>query len=443
MKINYFVSATKRENAPIYVRLSAGRKVDLIVKTGLMVDPTRWSNATQTIKQRITTDADNILIKKLKDLKDFVHTEFDNEYANHSKEWLLDVIYKYHNKKSADAKTLNDFIYRFIKDAEAGERMNRSGMKLADGSVNVLRGFKHVFDEYQGIYSEEQLQWHKDKEERDGKKKPLRPLKKVDFDDVNIDFYQSFVKFLSEEGYKINTQGRFIRSLKMFMRKSLDDKLHNNREFMHSAFRGLSRESFSVYLTNAELEKICNLDLTSDSKLDIVRDAFITMCETALRVSDYKKVDVNIRTGEDGMKLIYITQTKTKGEIVIPCSARLSGILEKYNGKLPRVPDQYINRGIKIIARMCNIDEVIRWEDDKYSKTFETQAQKWKLISCHTGRRSACTNMYLAGIPTISIMQISGHRTEESFLKYIKITPEQNARKLAEHPYFTKLHKVG
>lgn len=439
MKTYYFVSATKRENAPIYVRLSAGRKVDLIVKTGLQVDPNRWSNSTQSIKQRITTDADNKLIKKLKDLKDFIHSEFDNEYVNHSKGWLQDVIYKYHNKKSVDAKSLNDFIYRFIKDADVGDRTNKSGMKLAAGSVNVLRGFKHVFDEYQGIYSEDQLKWHTDKEKRDDKKKPLRPLKKVDFEDVNIDFYKNFVKFLSDEGYKINTQGRFIRGLKMFMRKALDDKLHNNREFMHSSFRGLSRESFSVYLTKSELDKIYNLDLSNDLKLDVVRDAFLVLCETALRISDYKKVDVNIRKDDNDMKLIYITQTKTKGEIVIPCSSRLSAILEKYEGSLPKVPDQYINRGIKTIAKRCGIDEVLRYEDDKFSKTFEKTVHKWQKISCHTGRRSACTNMFLAGIPTIAIMQISGHRTEESFMKYIKITPEENARKLAKHPYFSGL----
>jgi hypothetical protein len=52
------------------------------------------------------------------------------------------------------------------------------------------------------------------------------------------------------------------------------------------------------------------------------------------------------------------------------------------------------------------------------------------------------TNAYLAGIDTLSIMQISGHSTEANFLKYIKLTKEQNARKLAEHPFFTKLLRV-
>jgi len=226
------------------------------------------------------------------------------------------------------------------------------------------------------------------------------------------------------------------------MKKSFDDKLHNNMDFMHSGFRGLSRDAFSVYLTKSELNKLYNIDLSGDRALDIARDAFLVLCETALRISDYKKVSVNIRKDESGTKLIYITQTKTKGEIVIPCSARLSAILKKYNGMLPKVIDQHLNRNIKIVARLCDINEVVRWETDKYGNTFETHAFKWQKISCHTGRRTACTNMFLAGIPTISIRQISGHKTETSFLKYIKVTPEENARKLALHPYFSGLKAI-
>jgi hypothetical protein len=44
--------------------------------------------------------------------------------------------------------------------------------------------------------------------------------------------------------------------------------------------------------------------------------------------------------------------------------------------------------------------------------------------------------MYLAGIPVIDIMKISGHKTEREFLKYIKVTKEQTEINLASHPYF-------
>ncbi|MCX6320495.1 MAG: phage integrase SAM-like domain-containing protein, partial [Bacteroidia bacterium] len=254
---NYFVSAKKRDLAPVYVRLSAGKKVDLIVKTLLSVNPDRWSNDTQTIKQRIKTDDDEKLIKKLKGLKDHIETEFKNHFGEYSKEWLDSVVYQFHTKKDIKAKNLNDFIDRSIKEAEKGDwKKYKSGMNLAPGTIRILEGFKRIFGEYQGIYTEERKQWHTDN------KKTLRPLRKVDFENINIDFYNSFVNFLTDEGYALNTIGRFIKSLKMMMKKSLQDKLHNNREFEYEAFSGISEKTFAIYLTKDEIEKIYNKDLT-------------------------------------------------------------------------------------------------------------------------------------------------------------------------------------
>ena len=41
--------------------------------------------------------------------------------------------------------------------------------------------------------------------------------------------------------------------------------------------------------------------------------------------------------------------------------------------------------------------------------------------------------MFLRGIPTIAIMKISGHKKESTFMKYIKITAEENADYIAEN----------
>ena len=106
--------------------------------------------------------------------------------------------------------------------------------------------------------------------------------------------------------------------------------------FDNTAFRGFSSKSFSVYLTESELDKIYNIDLSKQPELDIVRDAFCVLCETALRISDYPKADQNIKTDEDGTKLLCITQQKTGKSIIIPVSVRLQEILKKYNGSLPK-----------------------------------------------------------------------------------------------------------
>lgn len=58
---------------------------------------------------------------------------------------------------------------------------------------------------------------------------------------------------------------------------------------------------------------------------------------------------------------------------------------------------------------------------------------KYMLVSSHTCRRSFATNLYLMNFPTLSIMKITGHTTESSFLSYIKVTPKEHAQKLLEH----------
>jgi hypothetical protein len=39
-------------------------------------------------------------------------------------------------------------------------------------------------------------------------------------------------------------------------------------------------------------------------------------------------------------------------------------------------------------------------------------------------------------------MKITGHKTEKAFMRYIKISAEDNAKKLLTHPFFAAV-KVG
>jgi integrase len=272
--------------------------------------------------------------------------------------------------------------------------------------------------------------------------KPLRPRKIVDYEDITIDFYNSFVAFLSNEGYSINTMGRFIKVLKYMMKKALNEKRHNNKEFQEGAFSVFSEDAFTVYLTEAEVEKIYNYDLSKFPRMELARDAFIVLCETALRISDYTQIELNIRE-KNGKQLIYIYQQKTGNQVIIPLTRRMNSILHKYNGKLPRIPEQYVNKHIKAVCLWCGITEELNWTTQKFGKKYSKSAKKYELISCHSGRRTACTLMYLAGIPTIDIMKISGHISEGAFMRYIRVTAEETALQLAEHPYFNGLKKVN
>lgn len=424
------IKGAKRKTVPIYVRLSAGKGVDLFVKSGFTVKPGDWVKDRQSIKPHLNSDEDSKFKKQLRLLKDHVETEVSKYKKEFTREWLQQTISKFHTQKEPDAKTLNEFISKFIGDVEAGQVKNRSGRNVTAGTARALRGFQKIFNEYQGVYTTKRIE----KFSKEGK--ALRKKQILDFEDITIDLYISFKNFLTDEGYTPNTIGRFIKQLKYFMSKALAEKKHSNRQFMENAFTSITEDSFSVSLSPDEVEMIYTYDLSNDERMAIARDKFIVLCETALRVSDYDKIDVNIRT-VSGTPLIFINQTKTTAPVIIPLTQRMEELLAKYNGQLPRIHENLVNKYIKTICYNCGIREVINWEATKYGKRYQKSEPKWKLITCHTGRRTAASNMYRSGIPSLDIMRLTGHKSEREFLKYIRISNEEVALKLAQHPYFS------
>ncbi|MBL0274177.1 MAG: phage integrase SAM-like domain-containing protein [Chitinophagaceae bacterium] len=86
--------------------------------------------------------------------------------------------------------------------------------------------------------------------------------KEVDFDTIDLEFYNSFVNFLTKEGYTKNTIGGFIKNVKIFMNEAVDRKLTNNLEYRNRKFRVMEEKVDKIYLSQYELKSIYDLDLS-------------------------------------------------------------------------------------------------------------------------------------------------------------------------------------
>jgi integrase len=434
-------SEKKKQPATIYLRFRDGRETDIIIPTPEKVFPEYWSNKTQSFKQRILyseifTEKKKVTIEEnFSRLRDFILSgQFNLKGSRPSKDWLKSIIDKFYNKKEPGAETLSQYLQRYIDEANNGTRLTSNSFNkkvFSIGTVKSIKVFQSVFNEYQGIYTEKKIKELKEKNE------PQRPLKIVNFDGITIDFYNDFIKFMYEKKFSPNTIGKHIKTLKVIMRQSREEGLHNNNEFERKGFKSLREPVQNIYLTESELNKIFELDLSYDSTLQIARDIFLIGCYTAQRFSDYSRITTgNIRTLENGKMVIDLIQQKTGEKVIIPVRHELNVILKRYDYKLPKTYEQKINRHIKTIGEKAGITEIVRVEENRGGMTVKRDVKKYELIVTHTARRSGCTNMYLAGIPGIDIMKISGHKTESEFLKYIKVSKEETALSLSNHPYF-------
>lgn len=275
----------------------------------------------------------------------------------------------------------------------------------------------------------------------------------VDFDTINMEFYNRFIQYLNKKGYtKIikrkeqpdsitrknyakNTIGGFIKAIKIFMNEAVERNLTKNLEYRNRNFKVTEEQVEKIYLSQDEILSIYNLDLKEDSRLDKVRDLFVVACYTGLRFSDL--IQVKPQNIINGGTQIRVRTEKTSEIVVIPLHTFVKEIIAKYKGSLPPViSNQKMNKYIKEIGELVGIDETMNIAITRGGKTERESFSKFDLITTHTARRSFATNAYLMDIPSISIMKITGHTTERSFMKYIRISQEENANKLINHPFF-------
>ena len=326
---------------------------------------------------------------------------------------LREFVKERRNGKATGKKQLEfmEFVDAFIHDAKEGKHLNLATSKpVAKTTINTYEQTLNLLKEF-------------------AKVKRL----KISFDTIDLTFYKQFIHFLlkefrspdTEAYLKINTAGKHITNLKTFMNVALERKLTINEDFKR--FKVLREDVDKIYLSENEIEILEDYDLSTNKRLECARDMFVIGCYTALRISDLQRVsDHHIIINNDGW-LIQIEMQKTGKKVTIPVSERLRKILERYKdatGKyMPRgISPQKTNEYIKEIAGNIDIfkTEVII-NSTQEGKRIAKNVPKFELISNHTGRRSFATNAALKGISYQAIMPITGHKTEKSFLRYIKI----------------------
>jgi hypothetical protein len=174
-------------------------------------------------------------------------------------------------QKQKKPKTIdfNSYIDSFIQDIEAGKRLTprKDAARFSPNTVKGYKAFQKLFNTYQN-----------DKH------------RKLNFNHITIDFYKDFLEYLSGKNYKVNYIGKNIKILKTIMRAAKDEGHHQNDEMNRQQFRTLKTEVDTVYLTEKEITKLKEVDLSETPHLEKIRDVFLVGIYTAQRFSDYSRI---------------------------------------------------------------------------------------------------------------------------------------------------------
>ena len=256
----------------------------------------------------------------------------------------------------------------------------------------------------------------------------------------SVDFNQEWMNYLSfvalnsegDPGLMPNTIGKQNKNLKAFFNWCFDKNIIS--KFSTKAYPTIVEDVDKIYLTEEDLETLENLQI-EDPSYQVVLDLFLIGCETGLRFSDFIRLtEHDIRNNE-----LHIVPKKTKNtgvkKIIIPLSARFQQILKNYDGKPPQFDRNQLTKFNKTIRELCEkakMNDEIKFYREVSGQTLMITKKKFEEVSSHTCRRTFCTLKFLKGMPAHVIMKFSGHKSERSFLKYLKLDAQLTAKKYGE-----------
>lgn len=384
--------------------------------TGECINPNDWDFNARMPKSR--KGAEGVRLRKIAthimQYNDFLVTLIDN-YKLNGEKITRNKIKNAFDVKFKPGKVVNgfeyftDFVSDFVSSAKGminkntGKEYSQSRIYLYNLALVSLRDFEN--------YTKKQIK----------------------FSEYNAQLNDDFVEFCrNEKKYSANSIGELVSSIKALLRKA-KEKGYTIADDLES-FTKTKEESISVALSETEIEKLVMFDFSNDKKLENARDLMILGLWTGLRVSDV----MNLPAIDPDSKFIEVEPQKTRNtsgaKVVIPLHHHIKDMIRKRGMPTP-ICESVFNKLIKEICRSVGFNDVVEGSlmNSTTRRKDRGMFEKWQLISSHTCRRSFATNLYLMNFPTLSIMKITGHTTEASFLKYIKVTPKEHAEKLLAH----------
>jgi hypothetical protein len=419
---NIHLDDKKNRNETIIVfRVTAGRNIDVRLSTGYKINPRYWNKAKQRVKNvaavtnavpinidldKIKNDFDRLVSQYITDRKAITKDSIKEIYHTVSISQLIAPVVE---EKMKFFKFCNEI---FIPTKEKKLPKTR-GKKSQTVSV-----YKQGINHYREFQEDEMFD--------------------VDFDTIDMGFYYEFIEYMQDKtkkdgtNYSVNTIGKHIKTLCTILNEATALEYNTRLAYKSADFKIVSEITTAIYLTNDELQKMINLDLSKHPKHEKARDIFIMG-------SDFNRFsECIIETNDKKERYFVVNQKKTGNKVHCFITPVMKQLMDaRYKGEAPsKMIEQHINKYIKEVAEMTNIEDVVVFERTEGGVKVKREIPKYSLVATHSARRSYSTNKFKAGLKPSEIMHLTGHKTEREFLKYIREDGKTQASRIVNTEAF-------
>jgi len=284
----------------------------------------------------------------------------------------LQAITEYFHKK-ADPNIFNEFVNDFMK-------------KVRGKSLNTLKKYK-TFVNYLNEFNP-----------------------KIQFNQLNEIFFQSFATFLQKKGMMGATVIKYFDPFKVIVKQAVKEGYLEKDPFMYTELQVKAAKAKRIYLEVDEIAKLKNLNIPSDRHdLAVARKYWLFCFYASFYYSDLRNLKwENVKSTEFGYCLV-ASRYKNENPFVSPIHKfpMAVQIIEKQKGKddefvFPNVfSEQKYNDKLKELAKLAGIN---------------------KRLMNKTARHSSIQFWESQGLETQHTAKIAGHTKESTTKQYFNLS---------------------
>lgn len=266
-------------------------------------------------------------------------------------------------------------------------------------------------------------------------KKHAAKYGEIDLFQINDFWLKDFIHFLHHQKLSLNTVSGYVDNLHAVINNLISDGL----ALPTLKIRVAPEATNAIYNSEDELQLLRDTTFSHEA-LSICRDLFVMQSYLGFRIGTFQKF---LRAPqlylfkEKDRWYIQIRTNKTGYIVTVPVKTFVYEILERRNYEFePAYFERYYNHLIKMMAQEAGLTNLVPYSITYGNKQKEFRDPKCEMMSSHTARRNFATNAFLAHVPVLSIMYITGHTTIEAFMRYIRCGSLENAFSMAKLEFF-------
>lgn len=413
MRISFYLDKPDRSSSSVLLNIAlASRRIRL--GTGVIIAPKNWNQSRQ--KVRSTDPQRNAHQKRLDLITSFVTGAY-NKLAPAGESHVL---------TSAD---IDVFVRAVRSFASTTEELNPNPddsfesifqnfietytLRKSNGMITTKRPSAVVIKLYSRVLADIK-QWS------------TLDNYKLTFESIDEAFYQRYYRWLSEDrGLADSSISNHVKVIKTFMKWARQKGFHNTSAWEN--FWRDRRNGDTIALTVNELRQIRDVDLSDSPRLERIRNIFLLQCFTGLRYGDLVKLQPNHFDHSLGM-IRYITE-KTDSKCLIPITAPLQEVLNRYPSTLPAFPSNVkCNLALKTLGLRVGLVQPTTTSKFRNGKRNEVTQQRFELLTTHVARRTFISTSIRFGVSEAVISKVTGHAAKGMLQQHYIVLDEEAIR---------------